>query len=61
MLTILFYNVSFSLIIDLYFVTEVFVVTTEFEIPTGIPIKDARAEIETHPISVKARISECSI
>ena len=57
--------VSFFLIIGLYFliptiIREIFIVTAELAIPTEIPTKEARAEIETNPVSVEARISKCS-
>ena len=41
------------MIIDLYFLTaavimEIFIVIEELAMPTGIPIKETRAEMETH-------------
>ena len=50
----------FFLIIDLYslipaVITKISIVIAELAIPTGIPTKDATAEIETHPITVEAR------
>ena len=56
----------FFLIIDLYFlipavITEIYIVIAELAVPTGIPTKEARAEIETHPVTVEARISKCSV
>ena len=38
--------------------TEIFVVIAELAIPTGIPTKETRTKIETHPVTVEARISE---
>ena len=35
-----------------------FIVAAELAIPTGIPTKDAKAEIETHPVTVEAKISQ---
>ena len=29
-----------------------FIAAAEFAIPTGIPTKEAKAEIETHPVTV---------
>ena len=29
--------------------------------PIGIPTKEIKAEIETHPVTVEAKISQCSI
>ena len=40
---------------------EIVIVITEIAIPTGIPTKEARAEIEAHPVTVEERISKCSI
>ena len=56
----------FFLIIDLYFLipaatTEIFIVVPELAIPTGVPIKEAKAEIKTHPIIVEAKIGKCSV
>ena len=51
-------------LIELYFliiaiIAQVFNPTAEIAIPTGIPIKEAKAEMETHPVTVKAKISRC--
>ena len=57
------YNTSFScfffffLIIDLYFlipavITQIFNPIVELAIPVGIPTKEAKAEMETHPVIV---------
>ena len=40
---------------------EIFIVIAEIAIPTGIPTKEARAEIEAYPVTVEGRISKCSI
>ena len=34
---------------------------TELVIPTGIPTKEAKAEIEKHPVTVETNISKCLI
>ena len=52
----------FFLIIDLYFlitivITKIFIVIAELVIPTEIPTKEARAEIEIHPVIVEASIN----
>ena len=52
----------FFLIIELYFlipvvILEICIVIAEIAIPTGIPTKKASAEIETHPVTVEAKIS----
>ena len=54
------------LIIDLYFlipaaVTQIFNPTAELVILRGIPTKEAKSEMETHPVSVEIKISKCSI
>ena len=50
----------FFLIIDLYFlilpvIAQIFSPIAELVIPTGIPTKEKKAEIETHPIIVEAK------
>ena len=54
------------LFIDLYFlilaiIAQVFNPVTELVIPIGISTKEAEAEMETHPVVVKAKIRKCSI
>ena len=54
------------LIIDLYFlfpavIAQIFNPITELVIPVGIPSKEAKAEIEMHPITTEAKISKCSM
>ena len=68
MVKILFYHASFSffLIIDLYFlilavIAQIFNPIAELVIPIGIRIKEAKAEIEIHPVIVDAKIRKCSI
>ena len=56
----------FFFIIDLYFlitgiVAQVFHPIAKLEIPIGILSKEAKAEIEIHPITVEAKINKCSI
>ena len=63
---ILSYFFFFFLIIDLYFlipavIAQIFNPITELVIPIGIPTKEAKAEIETHPVIVEAKIRKCSI
>ena len=53
----------FFLIIDLYFlipavITQIFNPIAELVIPYGIPTKEAKAEMETYPVSVEITISE---
>ena len=38
-----------------------FIVITKLATPTGIPTKEAKAEIETHPVTEQTKISKCSI
>ena len=54
------------LIIDLYllilaFIAQIFDSAAELVIPIGIPTKEAKAKIETHPATAAAKISKCSI
>ena len=56
----------FFLIIDLYFlipvvITQIFNPFAELVIPIGIPTKEAKVEMETHPVIVEITISESSI
>ena len=56
----------FFLIIDLYFlivpvIAQIIIVAAELGILTGILTKEAQAEIEKHPVTVEAIISECSL
>ena len=56
----------FFLIIDLYFliaavVAQIFNPIAEIIIPIGIPTKEAKSEIEIHPVIVEAKIRKCSI
>ena len=41
-------------------IADIFIVIKELAITTGIWTKEERAEIETHPVTVEARISKCS-
>ena len=68
LLTILFYHASFFffLIIDLYFlipavIAQIFNAVAELVIPIGIPTKEAKAEMETHPVIVEAKIKLLNI
>ena len=56
----------FFLIIDLRFLTpaviaQIFNPIAELVIPIGIPSKEAKVEIEIHPVIVEVKIMECSI
>ena len=64
--TILSCFLFFFLIIDLYFlipvvIAQIFNFIAELVIPIGIPTKEAKAEMETHPVTVEIKISKCSI
>ena len=53
----------FFLIIDLYFlipavITQIFNKITELVITIGIPTKEAKTEVETHPVIEEIIISE---
>ena len=59
--TILF---LFFLFIDLYFlipavITQMFNSIAELIIPIGFPTKEAKVEMEIHPVTVEIKISEC--
>ena len=54
----------FFLIIDLYFlipavIAKNFNPTAELVIPIGIPTKEAKVKIETHPVTAEAKTSKC--
>ena len=56
----------FFLVIVLYFlipvvITQIFNPFVEIAIPIGIPTKEAKAEVETHPVIVEIAMSKCSI
>ena len=56
----------FFLIIDLYFlipavITQIFNPIVELAIPIGIPTKEAKAEMETHPVIVEITIRKCLV
>ena len=41
--------------------TQIFIAAVELPIATGIASKQAKAEIETHPVTVEAIISKHSV
>ena len=54
----------FFLIIDLFYLIPVVIAqivkpVAELVIPIEIPIKEAKAEIETYPVIVEAKIRKC--
>ena len=56
----------FFLIIDLHFLIpgvtrQIFNPIAELVIPIGIPTKEAKAEIQIHPVIVEPKIRELSI
>ena len=56
----------FFLITDLYFliptvITQIFNPIVQLVVPIGIPTKEAKIEMETHPVIVEIAVSECSI
>ena len=58
-------NSFFFLIIDSYFllpavIAQIFNPIAELVIPTGIPSKEAKAEIEIQSVIVEAKIRKCS-
>ena len=42
-------------------IPQIFNSTAELVIPTGIATKEAKAEMESHPVTVEIKISKCSI
>ena len=67
-LDLLFYHAFFFffLVIDLYFlisaaITQIFNPIGELLIPLGIPSKEAKAEVEIHPVIVEAKIKMFSM
>ena len=62
MLTLLLYHASFFFsIIDLYFLIRAVValisnIIAELVIPTEVPSKEAKAEIEIHSVTVEAKL-----
>ena len=67
LLAILFYrDFSAFLIIYLYFlilafISYVFLVIAKPAIPTDIPTKEGSSEMETHPLTIEAKISKWSV
>ena len=64
--TILSFFFIFFLINDLYFliaavITQIFNTIVELVVPIGIPTKEGKTEMETHPVIVEVKISKCSI
>ena len=56
----------FFLNIDLYFlitavIAQILNPIVELVIPIGIPSKEAKAKIKTHPVIAEAKIRNCSI
>ena len=59
--TILLCFFFFVLIFDLDIltsavITQIVIVATELAIPTGIPVKEAKVKMETHPATVEAKL-----
>ena len=64
--TTLSYLFVFFFIIDLYFlilavIAQIFDSTVELALPIAIQTKEAKAEIQTHPINTEAKIINYSI
>ena len=58
--------VFFFLIIDIYLlipaaIAQIFNPAAELVIPTGIPSKETKTAIQTHPVIVEAKIRNCSV
>ena len=41
-------------------IAQIFNPTAELVIPTGTPTNQAKAEIETHPVTAETKIIKCS-
>ena len=66
MLTVLFYHDSSFLIIDLYLlisavIVQIFSPIVELVLPIGIPTKETKAEMKTHPVTVEINTSGHSV
>ena len=60
------YDSFFFLIIDLYFliaaaIAQMFNPIAELVISVGIPSKEAKLEIEIHPVVFEAKVRKCTI
>ena len=55
----------FFLTIDLYFLIQlllhIFNLSAELVIPIGIPTKEVKAEMKTHPVTAETKISKRAI
>ena len=60
MLLFLFLNIDLYSLIPAV-ITQTFNPTAELAIPTRIPNKETKTEMETHPVTVETKISKCSI
>ena len=58
--TVLFYCIYLYFLIPVV-VSQNFNHTAEITISTEIPTEKAKADIEKHPVHVKAKINQCSI
>ena len=63
---LVFANNTTFLIIDLYFliptvIAQVFNLIAQLVIPIRIPSKEAKAEIEMHPVTAEAKVRKCSM
>ena len=71
LVTILFYHVFsffffFFLIVDLHFlisavIVQISILNTELLLSIGIPRKEAKAEIEIHPVTTDIATRKCSV
>ena len=42
-------------------ITQMFNPIAELVIPRGVPVKEAKSEMETHPVPLEINISKCSV
>ena len=65
-LSCFFFLFFFFLIVDLYFlisavIVQISILNTELLLSIGIPRKEAKAEIEIHPVTTDIATRKCSI
>ena len=58
MFLLLFLNTAWCFLIPAV-ITQVFIVAVELAIAIGRPTKEAKAELETYPVTAEAKISKC--
>ena len=58
-------GIKTSMLFNLHFAINIILLciffSAELVIPIGIPIKEAKEEMETHPVVIETKIRKCSI